>query len=52
MSKQITAFFEAWQLTADDARLEKIVSAVTTDIEYSDPRAPETIQGVDALVSM
>jgi len=49
MSKQIATFFEAWQVDAADARLEKIVSAVTADVEYADPRAPEPIKGVDAL---
>ena len=49
MSKRITMFFDAWQIETADARLEKITSAVTADVQYTDPRAPEAIKGVDAL---
>ncbi len=49
MSEKITAFFDAWAIESAEARTEKIVSAVTTDVEYDDPRTPETIKGVDAL---
>lgn len=49
MSESIVTFFDAWQLELADARLAKIVSAVTADVEYADPRAPEAIKGVEAL---
>ena len=49
MSDPISTFFDAWQLEAADARLEKITSAVTANIRYDDPHTPETINGIDAL---
>ncbi len=49
MSDQISTFFEAWQLESADARLEKITSAVTANIQYDDPRTPQTVKGIDAL---
>ena len=49
MSNPISAFFDAWQLESADARLEKITSAVTKNIQYDDPRTPETVKGIDAL---
>jgi len=49
MSEKIADFFDAWALEAADARLEKIACAVSVDVEYDDPRTPETIKGVDAL---
>lgn len=49
MSDPISTFFEAWQLESDDARLEKITSAVTDNIQYDDPRITQTITGIAAL---
>ena len=49
MSDPITTFFDAWQLDAADARLEKITSAVAPGVQYADPRTPEPISGIDAL---
>jgi len=49
MSDSISTFFDAWQLESADARLEKITSAVTSDIQYNDPRTPETVNGINAL---
>ena len=49
MADPITTFFEAWQLDDASARLEKITSAVTANIQYDDPRTPQTVQGIDAL---
>lgn len=49
MSDLISAFFEAWQIEDASARLEKITGAVAKNIQYSDPRTPETITGIDAL---
>lgn len=49
MSDAISTFFYAWQLESGDARLEKITSAVTKNIQYDDPRTPQTVNGIDAL---
>lgn len=49
MPDPISAFFDAWQLTDESERLARIAAAVSPDIQYSDPRAPETINGVNAL---
>jgi len=49
MSDPISTFFGAWQLESADARLEKITSAVSTNIQYDDPRTPQTVNGIDAL---
>lgn len=49
MSDPISTFFEAWQLEAADARQEKITRSVAANIQYDDPRTPESIHGVDAL---
>lgn len=49
MSDPISTFFDAWQLEAADARFEKITSAVTANVQYDDPRTPETVNGIDAL---
>jgi len=49
MSDCITTFFGAWEIEEAEARLAKIKSAVAEDIQYDDPRTPETIQGIEAL---
>jgi hypothetical protein len=49
MSDCIRAFFEAWQIEEADTRLAKINSAVTESIQYDDPSAPETLNGIEAL---
>ena len=49
MSDPISSFFDAWQLESADARLEKITSAVTSSIQYDDPRTPQTVNGIQAL---
>ncbi len=49
MSDPISTFFDAWQLESADTRLEKITSAVTANIQYDDPRTPQTVKGIDAL---
>ena len=51
MSDCINAFFEAWQITEAEPRLAKITSAVTSNIQYHDPRTPETLNGIEALNS-
>ena len=49
MSDPISTFFDAWQLESADERLKKITNAVTANIEYDDPRTPQTIKGISAL---
>lgn len=49
MSDPISTFFDAWQIEEASDRLRKIASAVAKDIQYDDPRNPETIKGIDAL---
>jgi hypothetical protein len=49
MSDCTNIFFEAWQIEDPESRLAKISSAVTNDIQYSDPRTPETLVGIAAL---
>ena len=50
MSDSISTFFDAWEVTDADARLEKISSAVSENIQYDDPRTQTTVSGVNALV--
>jgi len=49
MSDPISIFFDAWELESASERLEKITSAVTANIQYDDPRTPQTVNGIDAL---
>ena len=49
MSDPISIFFDAWQLESAEARLEKITSAVTANIQYDDPHTPQTVNGIVAL---
>ncbi len=49
MSDSITAFFEAWEIEEAKSRLAKISSSVTKNVQYNDPRAPETLIGIEAL---
>lgn len=49
MSDCTTIFFEAWQIEDAESRLAKITSTVTGDIQYNDPRTPDTINGISAL---
>lgn len=51
MSDAITTFFEAWQIEDEELRLAKISSTVTENIQYTDPRTPETVTGIPALNS-
>ena len=49
MSEPISTFFDAWQIESADQRLEQIAKAVNADIQYDDPRTPQTVTGIDAL---
>jgi len=49
MSDAISTFFGAWELTDAEARLAKITDSCSSDIQYSDPRSPETLQGINAV---
>lgn len=45
----ITTFFDAWQIGDTDSRLAQIASAVADNIQYDDPRTPETLSGIEAV---
>lgn len=49
MSDSISIFFDAWQLDSAEARLKKLTSAVSANIQYDDPRTQQTINGITAL---
>ena len=49
MSDPISTFFDAWALQAADERKARIASAVSATVQYDDPRAPQTLTGVEAL---
>lgn len=49
MSDPISTFFDAWQLESADERLKLITNAVAANIQYDDPRTPETLNGISAL---
>ncbi|MFK8083906.1 MAG: hypothetical protein AB8B97_26790 [Granulosicoccus sp.] len=49
MSDSISKTFDAWKLESAEARLAKITSAVTANMQYDDPRTPQTLQGINAL---
>lgn len=51
MSDSISTFFDAWQMDDAQERLAKIADAVATDVQYDDPRTPETINGINALAN-
>ena len=51
MSDPIATFFEAWEAEDNDLRSEKITRAVTANVQYDDPRTPETVHGAEALNS-
>ena len=49
MSDSISTFFDAWEVADAGARLEKISSAVSKNIQYDDPRTQTTVSDVNAL---
>lgn len=49
MADCIRNFFAAWQIEEAEPRIAKINSAVTENIQYDDPRTPETLNGIKAL---
>lgn len=49
MSDPISTFFDTWQLDSADARLDKITSIVSANVQYDDPRTTQTVKGIDAL---
>lgn len=49
MSDPISTFFEAWQIEDASDRREKITGAVANNVQYDDPRTPQTITGIEAL---
>lgn len=49
MSDCISTFFDAWKMEDEALRLSKLTSSVTENIQYDDPRTPETLSGIAAL---
>jgi len=49
MSDCITTFFEAWGIDDEELRLAKINSAVTENIQYDDPRTPDSLNSIEVL---
>ena len=49
MSDPVSTFFAAWELDDADTRLAQINSSVSDQVQYHDPRTPETINGIAAL---
>ena len=49
MADPISTFFDAWALEDAGERLAKITSAVTGNVQYDDPRTPQTVNGIDGL---
>lgn len=50
MTDAIERFFSAWQLEDATARHTTISQAVTSAVQYDDPRTPATVNGIEALV--
>lgn len=50
MSESITTFFDAWGMADDAPRAEAIAAAFSKNGTYADPRAPEPLQGPEAIV--
>jgi len=49
MVDSISNFFEAWAIANAELREEKIKGAVAADVQYVDPRTPETLHGMLAV---
>ena len=49
MSESITTFFDAWGMADDAPRAEAIAAAFSENGTYADPRAPEPLQGAEAI---
>lgn len=49
MDDPISSFFDTWSIESSDERLRQLNGAVTDDIEYDDPRTPQTLKGINAL---
>jgi len=49
MSDAISTFFDAWALTDAEARLAKITESCGANVQYADPRSPDTLTGIDAV---
>ena len=49
MPDVIAKFFSAWEIADSAQRREIIVASVTEYVEYTDPRTPETLCGIDAV---
>lgn len=49
MSDSVSSFFDAWEIESAEARLEKLASAVTQNVQYDDPRTQQTLNGIAAV---
>ena len=49
MSDSISNFFETWEIEDAELRMEKIKGSVAADVQYDDPRTPESVNGITAL---
>ena len=49
MPDAIATFFEAWQIEDSRIRYDNMTRSVIENVQYDDPRTPETINGIDAL---
>ena len=49
MADSVSNFFDARAIQSADERRQVLVTAATDDIEYDDPRTPETVTGINAL---
>ena len=51
MSDAVTAFFDTWGLSDDDARAKAIAAVYSEDGTYADPRAQEPMVGPEAVAA-
>lgn len=49
MSDSISNFFEAWEIDDAELRMEKIKGSVAANVQYDDPRTPESVNNIAAL---
>ena len=47
--KAIETYLEAWNAGSSQDRHNLLASCLTTDVVYTDPHAPEVIQGIEAM---
>ena len=50
--KAIETYLEAWNAGSSQDRHNLLESCLTTDVVYTDPHAPEVIQGIEAMEAL